>query len=73
MLLNPMKAKCIQSKTINLNKLIESNESKVHSNKANWFKWSFLNQMKAMCIQTKLIDSYKPYWIKWKRSAFEQS
>ena len=41
--------------------LIESDKSKVHSNKANWFKWILLNQMKAKCIQTKLIDSNKAY------------
>ena len=45
-------------------KLIESNESKTHSNKSFWikiqsytFKQSFLNQMKVKYIQTKLFES----------------
>ena len=69
-----MKAKCIHTK------LIESNESEVHSNKAIWFKQSLLNEMKAKCIQTKLIESNesqvhsnKANWIKWKSSTFKQS
>ena len=54
--------------------LIESNESQLHSNKANWIKWRliaikqiYLNEMNGKCIiQTKLIDTNKTYLIKWK-------
>jgi len=56
-----MKGNCNQTK------LIESNESQVHSRKANWFK------IKSNCIQTKLRYSNKAYWIKWKPSTFKQS
>jgi len=62
-----MKDKCIQTKLIVSNKLIESNEKQVYSKKANWFIYSWLNQLKSKCIQTKLIDSNKAYWNKLKQ------